>query len=160
MARKSQTISIITEDPVFAPLEIAAFPDFTVGRTGKAKIGTGGPKIGVDLGVFDGSKESAFSKIWQQPLASSSWTKTDVNTDELTKSLGGLLKSMDGVLSSLPAFIGEFRLDSMTLDVEISAEGSVSLLGTGGKLSGKGGISLTLKRPENSPGKPKSGKAT
>ena len=157
MARKSRTISIITEDPVFTPLEISTLPNFTVGKPAKSKIGIGTPQVKVDMGVFGEAKETVFPKILQQPLASS-WTKTEVNTDELTKSLGGLLKSMDGVLASLPAFIGEFRLDSMTLDVEISAEGSVSLLGTGGKLSGKGGISLTLKRPDDTSGKPKSGK--
>ena len=40
------------------------------------------------------------------------------------------------------------RLDEIELSVEINGEGEVKLLGTGGKVGGKGAIKLTFKRPQ------------
>ncbi len=40
------------------------------------------------------------------------------------------------------------QLDEITLTVEISGEGEIKLLGTGGKLGGKGAIELKFKRAE------------
>ncbi len=40
------------------------------------------------------------------------------------------------------------QLEEVTLSVEVSAEGNLSLLGTGGKLGGSGGITLTFARPK------------
>ncbi|NMF59816.1 Pepco domain-containing protein [Pseudanabaena yagii] len=40
------------------------------------------------------------------------------------------------------------QLDEITLSVEISGEGEFKLLGTGGKLGGKGAIELKFKRAE------------
>ena len=37
-------------------------------------------------------------------------------------------------------------LEQVELSIEISSEGQVSILGTGGKLEGKGGIKLSFKR--------------
>ncbi|WP_434683696.1 Pepco domain-containing protein [Pseudanabaena minima] len=42
------------------------------------------------------------------------------------------------------------HLDEITLTVEISGEGEIKLLGTGGKLGGKGAIELKFKRIEPS----------
>jgi hypothetical protein len=42
------------------------------------------------------------------------------------------------------------QLDEITLSVEISGEGEIKLLGTGGKLGGKGAIELKFKRIEPS----------
>jgi hypothetical protein len=41
---------------------------------------------------------------------------------------------------------GSLEVEELTLSLEVTAKGSVSLLGTGGELGGTGGISLTLKR--------------
>ena len=38
------------------------------------------------------------------------------------------------------------RLDQVELSIEVSSEGQVSILGSGGKLEGKGGIKLSFKR--------------
>ena len=39
------------------------------------------------------------------------------------------------------------QLNEVTLSVEINGEGQVSLVGTGGKLGNKGGITLKFTRP-------------
>jgi hypothetical protein len=43
---------------------------------------------------------------------------------------------------------GGIKLDEIELSVEISGEGEVKLLGTGGKATGKGAIKLKFKRSE------------
>lgn len=74
--------------------------------------------------------------------------QTEVDSNVLAKRLERLLGNMDAVLKALPETFGQFELESMTIDVEISAEGEVSLLGTGGKFGGKGGLSFILKKKQ------------
>ena len=50
------------------------------------------------------------------------------------------------LLKSLPGEIGAYSLSEMTLAVTVTAKGSVSLLGSGGELTGQGGITLKLTR--------------
>lgn len=59
-------------------------------------------------------------------------------------------------ISHLTGVIGEvfdqcsnesaLRLDQVELSIEVSSEGQISILGSGGKLEGKGGIKLSFKR--------------
>jgi hypothetical protein len=70
----------------------------------------------------------------------------EVNADELKLRLERFLTGMQDVVDSIPEFLGSFRLDSVTIAAEVSAKGSVSLLGTGGEIGGKGGITFNLKR--------------
>jgi hypothetical protein len=69
-----------------------------------------------------------------------------ISTVELRTHLDEFLRSMDKIIGELPSDIGGFSLDSVSLAVEISAKGTVTLLGTGGELAGKGGVTFTLKR--------------
>jgi hypothetical protein len=83
-----------------------------------------------------------------------------VEPDELRDRLGRFLNGMQHVLSGLPEQFGELRLDSVSISAEISAKGSVSLLGVGTEIAGKGGITFTLQRPgmtDNGAGAPASG---
>ncbi len=54
----------------------------------------------------------------------------------------GLMSTLEGVRS-----VGRFELTEVTLSVEVSAEGGVSILGTGAKAAGKGAITLTFTAP-------------
>lgn len=77
------------------------------------------------------------------------FVREPVNVDYLKEQLATFLSRMDGVVQGLPAMMGEFALDSVELSVEVSAKGAVSLLGTSGEASGRGGIKFTLKRRAN-----------
>ena len=65
-----------------------------------------------------------------------------VSIEKLRQSLGlacnGLTKILDDIKS-----VGRFRLKEVTVQVEISAEGGVQLIGTA-TLGGKGAISMTF----------------
>lgn len=79
-------------------------------------------------------------------VQSTMFGKTEIDVEELAKNLKSFLDKIRDVLSAIPVAVGAFKVDTMTVDVEISAEGGISLLGTGGKIGGKGGLSLTFKR--------------
>ncbi|MDX2044710.1 MAG: hypothetical protein SF097_26100 [Acidobacteriota bacterium] len=75
---------------------------------------------------------------------------SEIDPEQLKTRLNKFLSAMSSVVETVPNTFGEFALDSVTLTAEISAKGQVSLLGTGGELAGKGGLTFTLKRkPKN-----------
>ncbi|WP_420839247.1 Pepco domain-containing protein [Bradyrhizobium zhengyangense] len=81
---------------------------------------------------------SSMSQSWPEK-ACRSW----VSADAL------LLSSLESSLT-MPDSIGSFQVDALDIQLEITAEGQIGLLGTGGKLGGKGSLTLRLKCP-NSP---------
>lgn len=69
-----------------------------------------------------------------------------IGTAELQTQLTTFFNKMDTVVQNLPARVGGFSIDSVELSVEITAQGSVGFLGTGGEIGGSGGLKFTLKR--------------
>jgi hypothetical protein len=69
-----------------------------------------------------------------------------LKAEVLADSVSQLLTVLGGAFARAPATIGPMQMDSITLTAEIGAEGSLAILGTGGKLSGKGGLTFTFKR--------------
>jgi hypothetical protein len=72
--------------------------------------------------------------------------RVELSTKDLALRLQNFLGAMDEIVGQLPATLGGFDLKEMTLSVEISAKGQVSLLGTGGEIGTTGGLTFTLKR--------------
>jgi hypothetical protein len=72
--------------------------------------------------------------------------RSKVSTKDLQKRLEDFLTAMEEIVKGLPARVGEFSLDNISFSAEVSAKGTVSLLGIGGELSGKGGLTFVLKR--------------
>jgi hypothetical protein len=70
-----------------------------------------------------------------------------VDVDVLKQRLNDFLSCIQDVVQGIPDTLGDYTLDTITLAVEVSAKGQVSLLGTGGEIAGKGGLTFTLKRP-------------
>jgi hypothetical protein len=75
-----------------------------------------------------------------------------VSVEELKARLSSFLLTMNHVLHDLPAKMGDFSLETMTLSLEISANGKVNLIGASGEIAGKGGLTFTLKRATANPG--------
>jgi hypothetical protein len=88
--------------------------------------------------------------------------RRDVPIEALERELQKLIGLMDRVFSQAEQSTGsesvpepstpqtpdkkKLRLTEVSLAVEITAEGGLSILGTGGKLGGKGGITLKFAR--------------
>jgi hypothetical protein len=69
-----------------------------------------------------------------------------VNRDVLEKNLDVFIKAMGQILGKIQGQLENYQLDSISLKAEVSASGSVSLLGTGGTVQGGGGLEFTFKR--------------
>jgi hypothetical protein len=70
----------------------------------------------------------------------------EVRVSVLQARIQGFLSQMDRVLTESPPTVGGFKVDSITISVEINAKGGVRLLGVGGETGAKAGLSFTLKR--------------
>ena len=69
-----------------------------------------------------------------------------IEVGKLQASLNSFLSAMESVLNGVPSELAKYKLDEMEIEVEVNAEGSVGLLGTGGKVGGEGSLTLKLKR--------------
>jgi ribosomal protein L1 len=74
----------------------------------------------------------------------SRWTlgKVKVSPDELAKNLEDLIGDLSESFKSARSKLEGATLSEVVIAVEIGAQGKVSLLGTGGSASAKGGLQL------------------
>ena len=70
-----------------------------------------------------------------------------VDVDKLEEEVKAFLGAMERVIGNLKQQVGKYQMDSVTVSAEINAKGKVSLLGSGGEMGGKGGMSFTFKCP-------------
>jgi hypothetical protein len=81
----------------------------------------------------------------RDPLMGPSLSK--VSAESLRSSFKELVDALGSTLT-MPDAIGSFQVDALDIQLELTAEGHIGLLGNGGKLGGKGSLTLRLKRPE------------
>jgi hypothetical protein len=72
--------------------------------------------------------------------------RTEVSAPDLQENLKKFLTAMGSVLEGQEEKIGGFHVEELEIEVEVSAEGEVRLFGTGGKIGGKGSLTLRLRR--------------
>ncbi len=71
--------------------------------------------------------------------------RVQIDADDLKRQIGNLTSVVTDVFDQTRGETG-LSLDQVELWIEVSSEGQVSILGTGGKLEGRGGIKLSVKR--------------
>ena len=69
-----------------------------------------------------------------------------MTVQQLSSNLKSFLNSLDGAMEGLQSTVGGFEINALEVYAEISAEGKISLLGTGAKTGAKGGLKLVLRR--------------
>jgi hypothetical protein len=72
--------------------------------------------------------------------------RVEMPVDVLKSRVSRFLDSMREVITDLPAAFGRYELDQVTISAEVSAKGQISLLGSGGELAGKSGLTFTFTR--------------
>jgi hypothetical protein len=87
-------------------------------------------------------ERSEFIKISDYLYAS----KVTVPANELSSNVKAFLTGLQTVFSEPPEAGGDFKVESISVTAEISAKGTLNILGTGGELAGKGGITFVFKR--------------
>jgi hypothetical protein len=111
---------------------------------GRTKSISEGPVISVvttDLADADAQVRGLFRRPEEIRYA-----RVNITAEQLSVRFNEFFGTFDKVLSDLPPSVGGLNLDTITIGVEISAKGTVSLFGTGGEVAGKAGVTFTLKR--------------
>jgi hypothetical protein len=68
-----------------------------------------------------------------------------VDAEDLKHEIGNLIAVVGDVFDQARAETG-LSLEEVELSIEVSSEGQISILGSGGKIAGNGGIKLSFKR--------------
>jgi hypothetical protein len=71
--------------------------------------------------------------------------RVQIDADDLKRQIGNLTSVVTDVFDQTRGETG-LSLDQVELWIEVSSEGQVSIIGTGGKLEGRSGIKLSFKR--------------
>jgi hypothetical protein len=71
--------------------------------------------------------------------------RVQVNAEDLKREIGNLLSVVGDVFDQARTETG-LSLEEVELSIEVSSEGQISILGSGGKIGGSGGIKLSFKR--------------
>jgi len=100
--------------------------------------------------VVEGGRSSediggGFGSSAVQAVRKSLTQRVQISAEELKRQIGNLLAVVSDVFDQSRGETG-IELDGVELSIEISSEGQISILGSGGKLEGKGGIKLSFKR--------------
>ena len=99
--------------------------------------------------VVEGGRSSedvggGFGSSVVQQVRKSLTQRVQISAEELKRQIGNLLAVVGDVFDQARAEAG-LLLEEVDLSIEVSSEGQISILGSGGKLEGKGGIKLTFK---------------
>jgi hypothetical protein len=71
--------------------------------------------------------------------------RVQVDAEQLKREIGNLLVVVGDVFDQARNETG-LSLEEVELSIEVSSEGQISILGSGGKIGGTGGIKLSFKR--------------
>jgi hypothetical protein len=71
--------------------------------------------------------------------------RVQISAEDLKREIGNLLAVVGDVFDQAQSETG-LSLEEVELSIEVSSEGQISILGSGGKISGTGGIKLSFKR--------------
>ncbi|WP_040796554.1 Pepco domain-containing protein [Nocardia higoensis] len=72
--------------------------------------------------------------------------RSEIPTDLLRERVVEFMDSIREVIAGVGATAGEYSLHEVQVNVEVSAKGQLSLLGTGGELAGKSGLTFTFRK--------------
>lgn len=100
--------------------------------------------------VTEGGRSSedvggGFGSSLVQQTRKSLTQRVQINADDLKREIGNLLAVVGDVFDQARSEVG-LSLEEVELSIEVSSEGQISILGSGGKISGTGGIKLSFKR--------------
>ena len=69
-----------------------------------------------------------------------------LKVEELAANVRLFIKQMGNVLEQTPKTLGDFHFEELEISAEITAKGSLAILGTGGELGGTGGLRFLFRR--------------
>jgi hypothetical protein len=94
--------------------------------------------------------DPAGDRIFGMKSNVAAYARGAVSANTLKIHLESFVASMKDVLTVVPKSMGNYQIDQVSFTVQVSARGTVCLLGmAGGQVGGAGGIAITLKRKDH-----------
>lgn len=76
--------------------------------------------------------------------------RSPVDIHVLSKSVKNFLQQVENILKETQEYVGQFHFEEFELSAEVSADGSLAILGTGVHAGTKGGLKFVFRRPPSS----------
>lgn len=70
----------------------------------------------------------------------------ELDAEALEDNVSEFFESVAGLLHKASETIGDFRIKEFTVSAEVTADGKISLIGVGGGVAAKGGLTFTFER--------------
>ena len=70
----------------------------------------------------------------------------EISTEQLSINISLFINEINKVLDKTPDKVGKFRFEEIEISAEISAKGTLALLGSGGEAGATGGIRFVFRR--------------
>jgi hypothetical protein len=112
--------------------------------------GTDQPAKGSEILIFGIDDHDDQERGWSS-RGESTYRRELVSADKLRGELERLMEGLRPALAGIGGGFGAFSVEQVEISAEISAKGTVSLLGSGGEVSGTGGITIVLTRRSADP---------
>ncbi|NUK09960.1 hypothetical protein HRW18_18520 [Streptomyces lunaelactis] len=96
------------------------------------------------VGIATGEERSGLR--WRRNEAE--FSRDEVRVGELRKRVDEFVRVLTEVLATTPMKAGGYHVREVTVNAEISAKGTVSILGCGGEIGGSGGLTFTFVRDD------------
>ena len=71
---------------------------------------------------------------------------TEISTEQLSINISMFVQEINKVLEKTPEKLGKFRFEEFEISAEISAKGTLAVLGSGGEAGANGGIKFVFRR--------------
>lgn len=98
------------------------------------------------ISVFGMEDDGRVNRSLMRKRGEFRYGRSDIPLDLFRQRAQDFMTTVGDVIGGLAARAGEYELAQVEVNVEISAKGQLSLLGTGGELAGKGGLTFTFKK--------------
>ena len=82
--------------------------------------------------------------------ATRGWGSRSLKVSELKEHMGNFLEQVGAIISKTPETVGSFRFEEFEISAQVTAKGSLALLGTGGEAGGSGGLKFVFRRSKPS----------
>jgi hypothetical protein len=106
---------------------------------------------------MDEKKDTSKDEMWvvtSEPMATRGGSRQlkQLKVEELTMNINLFVEQLGSMLEKTPEKVGKFRFEEFEVYAEITAKGTVAILGTGGELGATGGLHFVFRRSSASDG--------
>ncbi len=96
--------------------------------------------------------DTSSNKIWVVVSDSQEWRdekkvkQTEVDVDKLSSNMNRFLEQIGNMLKQTPEHVGQFHFEEFEISAEVTAQGTLAILGTGLQAGATGGLRFVFRR--------------